>query len=88
MSEADKSLSARLYRNIRILVAAVALVFFYFAVSGIVKKVTNGSETYTTYFVVLGISLALFGVDGDLGELVGRHSEDYAAVSAVAAVTQ
>lgn len=80
-SEENLSQSQKLWKNFRILMAATALVLFYFGGSGIVKKVTRGSDTYTTYFIVMGIALALFGADGDLGELIGHHSPTYAGIA-------
>ena len=85
MDDDTPSFGAKVWRNSRIVISAVGLVIFFFAISGLLRKITGGSETYTTYGIALLVSLVLFGCDGDLGELVGRHSVDYAAVAAVSA---
>jgi hypothetical protein len=80
-----ETFEAKVWRNFRIFVSAVALVIFFFSIGGILRKVTGGSDSYPTYFLCLVIALLIFGSDGNLGELIGKHS-DYAAISVVSGV--
>lgn len=76
-------------RNLRIFILAVCLVLFFYAVTGILKKISNNSDSYSVYFGMLLVALLVFamnGSDGSIGELVGQYPA--AAGVTVAAATQ
>jgi len=62
------------HRNIRTFIVAVCLVMFFYAVTGIVKRLSNNSDSYSVYFGMLTVALVLLtlnGADG-IGELLGQ----------------
>ena len=63
----------RLHRVCGILLTAVTVVTFTYGVSGLLKKLTNGSETYTTYCALILFSLMIFALRGNLDALAGRR---------------
>lgn len=76
-------------RNLRVFIIAVCLVLFFYAVTGILKRLSNNSDSYSVYFGMLAVALVVFalnGSDGFVGELLGQYP--MAAGSIVAAATQ
>ena len=77
-------------RNLRIFILAVCLVLFFYAVTGILKRVSNNNDSYSVYFGMLAIALVIFalnGSDGSIGELLGQYPAA-AGVTVAAAATQ
>jgi multisubunit Na+/H+ antiporter MnhG subunit len=74
-------------RNLHTLILAVSLVLFFYAVIGILKRLSNNSDSYTVYFGILVVSLVIFalnGSDGSIGELLGQYPSSPVAAAAAA----
>jgi hypothetical protein len=63
------------WRNtqLRVFVTSVAVVMWFYSVTGLIKLLTKGSETPATFVFILSLSLLYLGADGDVSELVGVH---------------
>ena len=77
-----------LTRTIRVLLTSLAIVMWFYSITGLLKLITGGVSSYSAYFCILVVALLYLGIDGDLSELVGFHEyalSNNAAAGVVAA---
>ena len=75
-------------RNIVYFSSGVCIVLWYFAISGIVKLLTGGRETYGVYLCLLLIPLVYFYIDDfSISELLGGSSGTNAAAGVTASMS-
>ena len=71
--------------NLYIILISIAIVTWFYAITGLIKFITNGSETIEVYVILIFISLAIMYMDdSNLSELY-KIDESVAAAAGVAA---
>ena len=63
-------------RQVRVFLTSLAIVMWFYGVTGLLKLLTGRSESLGTFLLILLIALFYLGCDGDLSELVGVHRTD------------
>ena len=78
------------YSNLYIILISIAIVTWFYAVTGIIKLITNGTKTIEVYIILIFISLAIMYMDdSNLSELYNLDNgvEAAAGVAAVGGST-
>ena len=63
-------------RQLRVFFTSVAIVMWFYSVTGLLRYVTKGSESPSTFLGILALALLYLGMDGDITELVGVHGAE------------